>query len=91
VHDVFIERGAERCLKKIPKDRFNQIIFQIKRLANNPKPAGSRKITGARGFWRIRVGDYRVIYEVNYSQNTVKVFKVNRQLLVSTLPSKKRN
>lgn len=79
MHEIFIESGVERSLKKIPKGKFNQIIIQIKRLAKNPRPPGSRKLAGARNSWRIRVGDYRVIYEVNSSKNTVKIYKVKHR------------
>lgn len=79
MHEIFIESSAERYLKKISKDKFNKIIIHIKRLAKNPRPAGSRKLTGERNFWRIRIGDYRVIYEVNSSKKTVKIYKVKHR------------
>jgi len=79
VHEIFIENSVERYLKKIPKDIFDKIILHIKRLAKNPRPVGSRKLTGVRSSWRIRIGDYRVIYEINSSKKTVKIYKVKHR------------
>ena len=65
MYEVLLENRAERDLKKLPAEVFNRIVPILKALAENPKPAGSRKITGSRNDWRIRTGEYRVIYEID--------------------------
>ena len=48
-------------------------------LSENPKPSGCRKITGSKSDWRIRVGDYRVIYEVDEQEKAVKVMRIRHR------------
>jgi mRNA interferase RelE/StbE len=52
-----------------------RVIFAIQKLGQNPRPAGSRKLAGAHNDWRIRVGDYRVIYEIT---DAIRVVRINR-------------
>jgi mRNA interferase RelE/StbE len=76
VYDVYLERSAERDLKKLPADLFQKLIFHIKALAVDPRPPGSRKIRSSINDWRIRVGDHRIIYEIDEKAKTVMVLKV---------------
>lgn len=62
-YEIFIERRVYKILEKIPKIDRNKIILAIEHLAINPRPVGAKKLTGREG-WRIRIGIYRVIYEV---------------------------
>ena len=52
-----------------------RVITAIRSLASDPRPPGSRKLTGSKSDWRIRVGDYRVLYEI---ADAVRVIRVNR-------------
>lgn len=65
MYEVFLERRAERDLKRLAAKEFQRIIREIKALADNPRPSGCRKIAGSESDWRIRVGDYRVIYDAS--------------------------
>ncbi len=76
MHEVYLERAAEKDLKKLPGEIFHRLIIHIKSLAETPRPPGCRKITGTKNDWRIRVGDYRIIYEVDDSVRVVKVMRV---------------
>jgi mRNA interferase RelE/StbE len=51
------------------------MIAAIQALSENPRPTGCRKLTTTDNDWRIRVGDYRVIYEID---DAVQVLRVNR-------------
>ena len=62
-YKIFIEKSAQKDLSKIPLQQQNRIITAIQSLAKKPRPAGSKKLSG-RDAWRIRVGTYRVIYEI---------------------------
>ena len=66
MYEVLLERTAERDLKRFPSSQFLRIVPQIKMLAHNPRPPGSRKLVGTDRDWRIRVGDYRILYEQTY-------------------------
>ena len=79
MYEVLLERRAERDIKKLPEEIFHRIIPRLKALSDNPKPSGCRKITGSKSDWRIRIGDYRVIYEINERAKTVKVMRVRHR------------
>jgi mRNA interferase RelE/StbE len=79
VYEILLERNAERDLKKLPKDMFDRAVLSIKFLAQNPKPHGSRKIVGSKNDWRIRVGDYRVIYEIDEEGRVVKIMRIRHR------------
>ena len=79
MYEVYLERSAERDLKRLSAEDFHRLIFPIKTLAQNPRPSGSRKITGSKSDWRIRVGDYRVIYEIDQKTRAVKVMRVRHR------------
>jgi mRNA interferase RelE/StbE len=75
MYRVFLERAAERDLKQLSARTHDRVIAAIQSLGKNPRPAGCRKLTGADNDWRIRVGDYRVVYEI---VDTIRVVRVNR-------------
>lgn len=75
VYRVLLERGAERDLARLSSEIYDRVIAAIQTLANNPRPPGCRKLVGSKNDWRIRVGDYRVIYEI---ADEIRVVRVNR-------------
>ncbi|MBU8901439.1 MAG: type II toxin-antitoxin system RelE/ParE family toxin [Victivallales bacterium] len=62
-YEIQIKRKAQKSLAKIPEPFQTKIIASIRKLAKNPFPAQSKKLTG-RDAWRIRIGNYRAIYEI---------------------------
>jgi mRNA interferase RelE/StbE len=60
---IDILRSAQKQLERVPAERQDQILSTLEGLAEVPWPDGCAKLTG-REAWRIRVGDYRVIYEI---------------------------
>lgn len=79
VYEVYLERRAEQDLKRLSARNFRRIITRIKALAENPRPTGCRKISGSVNDWRIRIGDYRVIYEVKDEEKAVRVMRVRHR------------
>ena len=79
MHDVLVERTAERDLKSLPTAVFDRILPRIKALADNPRPAGCHKLAGSKNDWRIRIGDYRVVYEIDDFRKQVKIFRVRHR------------
>jgi mRNA interferase RelE/StbE len=76
VHEVYLERAAERDLRSLPAEQFQRVIAKIRALATDPRPQGCRKITGSEHDWRVRVGPYRVVYEVDDAKQVVRVMRV---------------
>jgi mRNA interferase RelE/StbE len=60
---VEIEKRAQKSLRDLPASSLRRIHESIDDLSRDPRPPGSQKLSGRPG-WRIRVGDYRVIYEI---------------------------
>jgi len=63
-YSLEILRSAERQLAKIDRQDRSRIIKTIRALADSPRPAGTKKLSG-RPAWRVRVGPYRIIYEIH--------------------------
>jgi len=61
---VEFRRSAEKDLKRLPSMVQRRVIDAIWCLADQPRPAGCRKLAGGQDAYRIRVGDYRVIYTI---------------------------
>ncbi|MDP4189199.1 MAG: type II toxin-antitoxin system RelE/ParE family toxin [Bacteroidota bacterium] len=72
MYKVFIEKAVYKQLKNIPEKDYQKIITSIANLANDPRPPGCKKLKGRQGY-RIREGNYRVIYEINDKILTVTV------------------
>ena len=62
-YSVDVIRSAQKQLEKFPADHQERILVAMEGLAEVPRPDGCTKLSG-RDAWRVRVGDYRVIYEV---------------------------
>jgi len=75
MYRVLIERSAERDLKKLAADVRARSVKAMVALAKNPRPAGSRKLAGTKNDWRIRIGDYRIVYEI---ADEIRIVRVNR-------------
>ena len=77
-YDVHLSKTALNYLKKIPKKAAKKIIDKIESLTHIAHPVGSIKLQGTE-FYRIRIGDYRVIYEVDNSILKILVIKVGHR------------
>ena len=79
MYEVLLERAAERDLKRLSAADFRRIIRHLKALSETPRPSGCRKISGSKNDWRIRIGDYRVIYEIDATAKAVWVMRVRHR------------
>ncbi len=79
MYEVLLERAAERDLKRLSAENFHRIVPHIKALTEDPRPVGCRKLTGTKSDWRIRIGDYRLIYEINEKAKAVRVMRVRHR------------
>jgi len=75
---VYILRSAQKQLAKINRQDRLRIISSIKMLAENPRPEGCKKLSG-RPAWRIRIGSYRVLYEIHDKRLLVLVISVGHR------------
>jgi mRNA interferase RelE/StbE len=77
-YSVEILRCAQRQLAKVDRQDQPPIIAAIRALADDPRPPGSKKLSG-RPAWRIRVGVYRVIYEIHDDRLLVIVVTIGHR------------
>jgi mRNA interferase RelE/StbE len=72
-------RSARKELEALPTPIVRRILPRIESLLTDPRPAGCKKLIGTRGLWRIRVGDYRVIYSILDEIVTIEVIAVRHR------------
>ena len=78
-YSVRLAKGVCRQLKRLPFDLQKRVVFRMEALAFNPRPFGVQKLAGERNAYRIRVGDYRILYEIHDKILVVAVMKVVRR------------
>lgn len=71
--------AAARQVKKLPRSARDRVLDAIEDLGDDPRPHGAKKLVGEQTAWRIRIGDYRVIYEVFDSELTVTVVRAGHR------------
>ena len=75
---VSILRRAQKELQRLPQEDYARVREAMRAFAHHPRPAGCLALTGRAG-WRIRVGDDRVIYEIDDVQHTVTMLHVGHR------------
>jgi mRNA interferase RelE/StbE len=76
---IEVKPAASKELTKLPKQVAQRIADAIDELADNPRPPGCKKLVGTENTYRIRVGDYRVIYDIEDDRLTVWVIRVRHR------------
>ena len=77
-YEIFFRESVWKELKKVPKSDLKKILSRIEQLGNDPRPMGCEKITGHE-LYRLRPGNYRIIYSIQDSELTVWVIKVGHR------------
>lgn len=77
-YNITIKRSASKTLETLQDKDYQKVRDTIRELAKNPRPQGCLKLTGRTG-WRIRVGVYRVIYEINDREQKVIVLDIGHR------------
>ena len=68
--------SADRALRRLPVEVQRRIVRAVAALADEPRPRGSVKLSAQDDLWRIRVGQYRVVYAIDDDRLTVLVVRV---------------
>ena len=77
-YKILIKESAIKELESVPQKSLKQIVKRIQSLAENPRPKGSQKLS-AQERYRIRQGDYRIIYSIQDDHTTVHVNKIGHR------------
>ncbi|HOS96278.1 MAG TPA: type II toxin-antitoxin system RelE/ParE family toxin [Deltaproteobacteria bacterium] len=70
---------AARAFRKLPRDVQTRVSPAIDALKDDPRPSGSEKLKGADDVYRVRVGDYRILYEVRDKELVVCIIEAGHR------------
>jgi len=76
---IAFARSARRELESLDASVIRRVISRIEGLAKEPRPSGSLKLHGEQNLWRIRIGDYGVVYSVDDQQHTVDIVRIRHR------------
>lgn len=76
---VDILARAEKELVSLPDSVLKRVVQALTGLSENPRPLGCRKLVGTDCRYRIRVGNYRVLYEVAEAEKAVRVYRIRHR------------
>jgi mRNA interferase RelE/StbE len=77
-YEVLILRRAQKELADLPKVDYGRLRDALAALADDPRPVGCKKLVGREG-WRIRSGDYRVIYEIDDAGEKITILHIGHR------------
>ena len=77
-YKIEIKKSASKEIEKLPKVILKRILNKIRSLGNEPRPSGCKKLTADEKY-RIRVGDYRILYSIEDNKLVVYIVKVGHR------------
>ena len=72
---IYLKRSAEKELDRLPTNVHNRIVKRLITLRDDPRPPGTRELQSREGY-RIRVGDYRILYWINEKEKKVEITSI---------------
>jgi len=78
MYKIQVRGKARKQILRIPPPHFQRVKARINELANNPRPEGARKLKGETGY-RVRVGDYRILYEIDDDGQRIIIYRVKHR------------
>ena len=76
---ITFARSARKELEALTRPLIARVLKRIEELADDPRPTGCRKLVGQTNLWRIRIGDYRVIYEIDDGKRLVDISAIRHR------------
>jgi len=77
--DVSYSNRSKKFLRKADKVIVKRVIEKIEKLRKAPIIHDTKTVEGSKGLFRIRVGDYRILYEVDYRNNLIGIVKIDKK------------
>lgn len=78
-YSITFARSARKELEALPNSLIARIFNKIEALSPEPRPHQCRKLQGFNDLWRIRIGDYRVIYSIDDTTETIDVIAIRHR------------
>ncbi len=79
MYQIIVRPRAKKALARIPRDFQIRIAQSLRELADNPRPPRCRRLAFGHDIYRIRIGEYRVVYQVDDADRIVDVAKIARR------------
>ena len=76
MYKVELKRGPEKFIRKQSRKIQSQIISVLRKLGSNPRPSQAKKLIGMEDLYRIRAGDYRIVYKIQNKKLIVIVVRI---------------
>lgn len=73
---LVLRPAAQRDLERLPRTVLGRVERAVERLRENPHPLGCKKLSGFENEWRVRVGDYRILYIIDDAQQEIRVARI---------------
>lgn len=73
------KRSAVKQLEKLPRQMISKVVAAVDSLSSNPYPQGVRKLVSTENSYRIRVGDYRVLYNIVENKLVIEIIRVGHR------------
>lgn len=77
-YEVVFKKSVTRDLRALPREDLRRILSRIRSLADDPRPAGCERLSG-KDLYRVRQGDYRVVYAIEDMRLVVMIVKVGHR------------
>jgi len=78
-YQLTISRQASKEFEALPSEVIERVRQKIRSLATTPRPSGSKKLRDTKRTWRIRIGDWRVLYEIDDARKVVDVAAIRHR------------
>lgn len=75
-YSIALSASAAKELNALEESLFDRIDAMIEGLRKDPRPPGCKKLKGHKGLWRVRVGDYRIVYGVDDPLRSITILRV---------------
>jgi mRNA interferase RelE/StbE len=72
-YEITFARSARKELQALPHALAERILVKVELLVSNPRPSGCKKLHGHSNLWRIRIGEYRVIYSIDDEKPAIDI------------------
>jgi len=77
--NIRYSNGSKKFLRKADKVLVKRVIEKIEKLREDPIIHDTKTVEGSKGLFRVRVGDYRILYEVDYRNNLIGIIKIDKR------------
>jgi len=78
-YSITFARSARKELEKLPRPIAQRVVEHVEALMKMPRPSRAIKLQGNKNLWRIRIGDYRVIYSIDDSAHVIDISAVRHR------------